>query len=87
MEEQLHPEDIDDGVTDYALRRFDTLNQPLGEMFEYKERVLLDEMTRATLLRATISERQLYEVMVQFWADHFNINPSKAGACSAPGLG
>lgn len=80
VEEQLHPEHIDDGVTDYALRRFDTLNQPLAEMFEYKERVLLDEMTRATLLRATMSERQLYEVMVQFWSDHFNIDPSK-GDC------
>ncbi len=80
VEEQLHPQDIDDGVTEYALRRFDTLNQPLGEMFEYKEHVLLDEMTRATLLRATMSERQLYEVMVQFWTDHFNIDPSK-GDC------
>ncbi len=80
VEEQLHPEIINDEVTKYALRRFDTLNQPLGELFEYKERVLLDEMTRATLLRATISERQLYEVMVQFWTDHFNIDPSK-GDC------
>ena len=80
VEEQLHPETIDDDVTAYALRQFDTLNQPLGEMFEYKERVLLDEMIRSTLLRATMSERQLYEVMVQFWTDHFNIDPSK-GDC------
>ena len=78
--EQLNPENIDDRVTDYALRRFDTLNQPLAEMFEYKEHVLLDELTRATLLRATLSERQLYEVMVQFWSDHFNVDPSK-GDC------
>lgn len=80
VEEQLHPENMDDGVTDYALRRFDTLNQPLGELFEYKEHVILDEMTRGALLRATMSERQLYEVMVQFWTDHFNIDPSK-GDC------
>ena len=80
VEEQLHPETIDDGVTDYALRRFDTLNQPSGEMFEYQENVLLDEMTRATVVRAAMSERQLYEVMVQFWTDHFNIDPSK-GDC------
>jgi uncharacterized protein (DUF1800 family) len=35
---------------------------------------------RATLLRAVMSERQLFEVMVQFWSDHFNIDPSK-GEC------
>jgi uncharacterized protein (DUF1800 family) len=42
--------------------------------------VLLDDLTRATVLRAVLSERQLYEVMVQFWTDHFNIDPSKAEA-------
>src|SRR5205085_681804 len=30
--------------------------------------------------RAVLSERQLFEVMVQFWSDHFNIDPSK-GEC------
>jgi uncharacterized protein (DUF1800 family) len=50
----------------------------VGELYEYKEKVLLDELTRATVLRAVLSERQLFEVMVQFWTDHFNIDPSKA---------
>jgi len=35
---------------------------------------------QATLARAIFSERQLFEVMVQFWSDHFNIDPSK-GDC------
>jgi uncharacterized protein (DUF1800 family) len=50
----------------------------VGHLYEYKDKVLLDDLTRATLLRAVLSERQLYEVMVQFWGDHFNIDPSKA---------
>lgn len=50
----------------------------LGDLYEYKEKVLLADLTRATILRAVLSERQLYEVMVQFWSDHFNIDPSKA---------
>ena len=29
---------------------------------------------RATLLRRIKSKRQLYEVMVEFWSDHFNID-------------
>ncbi|MEN9636915.1 MAG: hypothetical protein RL077_5319 [Verrucomicrobiota bacterium] len=50
----------------------------IGDVYEYKEKVLLEQLTRATLLRAVLSERQLFEVMVQFWSDHFNIDPSKA---------
>ena len=52
----------------------------VGELYEYKDKVLLDDLTRATLLRAVLSERQLFEVMVQFWSDHFNIDPSKGEA-------
>jgi uncharacterized protein (DUF1800 family) len=50
----------------------------VGDLYEYKEKVLLQELTGATILRAVFSRRQLYEVMVQFWSDHFNIDPSKA---------
>ncbi|MEO6246676.1 MAG: DUF1800 domain-containing protein [Opitutaceae bacterium] len=52
----------------------------VGDLYEYKDKVLLEDLTRATLFRAVLSERQLFEVMVQFWSDHFNIDPSKAEA-------
>lgn len=52
----------------------------VGDLYEMKEKVLLSDLTRATVLRAVLSERQLFEVMVQFWTDHFNIDPSK-GEC------
>ncbi|MBL9190568.1 MAG: DUF1800 domain-containing protein [Opitutaceae bacterium] len=52
----------------------------VGDLYEFKDKVLLDDLTRATVLRAVLSERQLFEVMVQFWSDHFNIDPSKAEA-------
>ena len=80
VEEQLSPEQIDDSALDHAIRRIETLSEPLGELFEYKEKVLLGDMTRASLLRATWSKRQLYEKMVHFWTDHFNIDSSK-GDC------
>lgn len=50
----------------------------VSHLYEYKDKVLLEQLTRSTLLRAVLSERQLFEVMVQFWSDHFNIDPSKA---------
>ena len=80
VEEQLDPGAIDDAAAEYAVRRFETLSEPLGELFEYQQDLLQNELMRATLARAVWSERQLYEVMVQFWSDHFNIDPSK-GDC------
>jgi uncharacterized protein (DUF1800 family) len=80
VEEQLNPDKISDDVAQYAARRFETLGEPLGELFEYQPELLHSELMRATLVRAVLSERQLFEVMVQFWSDHFNIDPSK-GDC------
>jgi uncharacterized protein (DUF1800 family) len=80
LEQQLAPDTIDDSYCARRIRRFETLAFPLGEMFEFQEKLLLSELQRSTLLRACISERQLFEVMVQFWSDHFNIDPSK-GDC------
>ena len=80
LDEQLAPEKIDDHWCAQQVRRFETLGESAGELFEYQEKLLLNEMMRASVLRAALSERQLYEVMVQFWSDHFNIDPSK-GDC------
>jgi len=79
--QQLSPGSLDDDACEHALARFDSLDQPVGELYEYKERVLLRELTSATVLRAALSHRQLHEVMVHFWTDHFNIDISK-GECA-----
>lgn len=80
IERQLAPASIDDAKLDRALRRLECLHEPLGELFEYKPKHLLEQLTRAAILRAAWSERQLYEVMARFWSDHFNIDSSK-GDC------
>ena len=80
LDEQLAPEKIEDHWCAQQVRRFETLDDSAGDLFEYQEKLLLNEMMRASVLRAALSERQLYEVMVQFWTDHFNIDPSK-GDC------
>jgi uncharacterized protein (DUF1800 family) len=38
-----------------------------------------NQLQQATIYRATFSQRQLYERMVEFWSDHFNIAISKVG--------
>ncbi len=40
-------------------------------------RVVILELQQARLLRAIYSRRQLYEVMVDFWSNHFNIFAAK----------
>lgn len=80
LDQQLVPEKIADPAAENATRRFELLNEPLGELFEYQDKHLLDALVRSTVLRAVFTERQLYEVMVNFWSDHFNIDPSKGDA-------
>ena len=80
LDQQLAPEKIDDPNGENAVRRFEVLQEPLGELFEYQDKHLLDALVRSTVLRAVFTERQLYEVMVNFWSDHFNIDPSKGDA-------
>jgi uncharacterized protein (DUF1800 family) len=80
LEQQLAPDLIKDEEATYVVRRFETLKEPLGELFEYQDDLLQHELMRGALARAVLSERQLYENMVQFWSDHFNIDPSK-GDC------
>jgi uncharacterized protein (DUF1800 family) len=75
---QLDPESLDDHWTDARSGRFEALRAwPLGELLEYDARELLDQLTRQKILHAVHSKRQLKEVMVDFWSDHFNIDPSK----------
>ncbi|MDB6071054.1 MAG: hypothetical protein JWL81_2225 [Verrucomicrobiales bacterium] len=78
IDQQLQPEKIDDAWTDARARHFEALDVwPLGELLEYNAKELLDQMTRSKIVRAVHSRRQLQEVMVDFWSDHFNIDPSK----------
>ncbi len=81
IEQQLQPHGIDDQSCERLIRRFEALAQPLGELYEFKERVLLRELTTATTLRAVYSNRQLHERLVGFWHDHFNVDMSK-GECA-----
>jgi len=81
LESQLEPERIEDRAASRAARRFPSLELPAGDLYEFRRRVLLQDLTSATLLRAVLSRRQLQEVMVELWSDHFNIDISK-GDCA-----
>ena len=48
-----------------------------GEMQVQAPRLIILELQQARLLRAVYSQRQLYEMMVDFWSNHFNIFAAK----------
>jgi uncharacterized protein (DUF1800 family) len=80
VEEQLSPEKIDDTLANRASRGFEYLQHTPGDHYNFSIEGLLEEIIRHSVVRAVKSKRQLHEVMVQFWSDHFNIDSSK-GEC------
>ncbi|MEO8083849.1 MAG: DUF1800 domain-containing protein [Ardenticatenales bacterium] len=75
IEEQLAPATIDDHDCDDALAALPTLALGGAELKVYKDAAhpVSSELTAATLYRAVASRRQLFEVMVDHWSNHFNI--------------
>lgn len=72
---QLAPEKIDEPfLLTWRLRQLgDILTPDTALLFDEDDRRLVLALRQATTLRAVYSRRQLYERMVEFWSDHFNI--------------
>lgn len=74
LDEQLSPGKLTDAesrLTTYAtLRQTNSQNDAVRSS---DEELLFAELDHATLQRAVYSERQLYEVMCDFWTNHLNI--------------
>ena len=109
LEQQLHPEQIDDSALDARLTAFSTLAMSNAQLLagylqnekQKKDRAtatvplandtaqsggnlkpaqIIGELQQAALLRAIASERQLFEIMVDFWSNHLNIDIHKQNA-------
>jgi uncharacterized protein (DUF1800 family) len=78
LEEQLNYTKIDDGaVTQYVTTNYPTIALAHTQLYNMDQNVVFNELVRSTFYRAAYSKRQLYERMVEFWSDHFNINWEK----------
>ena len=81
IEEQLDFESINDFDCEIQLNPFKTLKMDANELegisnqlFDgYDRDSIPNELRQAALMRQIYSKRQLYEIMVEFWSDHFNI--------------
>lgn len=77
LEEQLAPDTLDDMACDLRTRGIDTLWMDPDLILNVRQDAVKQDLQQATLLRAVYSRRQLYQVMVEFWSDHFNISQDK----------
>jgi uncharacterized protein (DUF1800 family) len=76
LDEQLHPASIPDDALEARLAAYPSLGQelqPLLENYEDEPFEPILELIRAKLLRSALSHRQLEQVLVDFWFDHFNV--------------
>jgi uncharacterized protein (DUF1800 family) len=107
IEQQLHPERVQDDQVEAELSAFRTVTLSSAEIANEYERPLLEmrrarqqqgasstpeemrrtmqqpgnevvvELAQQKLLRAVYSERQLHEVLADFWFNHFNVDARK----------
>lgn len=75
IEEQLNPDALTEpDILTWRVRSLgDTINADPGLLFDEDDRRVVAALRQAALLRAVYSRRQLFERMVEFWGDHFNI--------------
>ncbi|MFZ0544173.1 MAG: DUF1800 family protein [Candidatus Promineifilaceae bacterium] len=74
LEEQLDPDSIEDTAADLIVRDLNYYHMDIDQLIGRDDnRDFMVELTTATVGRAVYSKRQLYEAMVEFWSDHFNI--------------
>lgn len=73
LEEQLHPETLEDTAVEILNRGQSLAQMDVTQLIEQDKKDATIELIGGTMTRALYSKRQLYEAMVEFWSDHFNI--------------
>jgi hypothetical protein len=73
LEEQLNPDSLDDAAADAFLGNLTHYHKDIDAIIDLEPQELAPELGLSVYGRAIFSARQLYEAMVEFWSDHFNI--------------
>jgi len=80
LDEQLKPSVIDDReVAAFVATNYPTIRMTADQLYGENLGKVMTEIQEATIYRAAFSRRQLYERMVEFWSDHFNIDRNNVG--------
>lgn len=80
LEYHLDPSAIDDStVTNFVATTYPQTAMAVEQLYSLTASAVLTQLQQATLFRAAFSNRQLFERMVEFWTDHFNISMRDVG--------
>lgn len=74
LEYQLNHQAIDDASVDAMIAPLTTLTMQPYQLFPLQTGQIVSELMQGLFVRAVFSNRQLFERMVEFWTDHFNID-------------
>ena len=84
MERQLDHTNVENAAVEaFVAAKYPLLSQTTTQLFAADAGTVRLQLQQATLYRAAFSNRQLYERMVEFWSDHFNISIIKVGYLKA----
>lgn len=78
LEYHLNYQAIDDSAAQAKVGSYSSLVMEPFELLLENSNWVRNQLIETTLIRAVHSKRQLYERMVEFWTDHFNIDITKA---------
>ncbi|GIV17936.1 MAG: hypothetical protein KatS3mg022_3371 [Armatimonadota bacterium] len=82
LEQQLHPNEMgEQWLVRLRLRGFEIFQAAPAELGDLPVPEVLRQLQQHAILRAVYSRYQLYERMVDFWRDHFNVYAHK-GLCA-----
>lgn len=80
LDYHLNPSAIDDSAVDaFVAATYPQTAMVVEQLYILAANTVLSQLQQATLFRAAFSKRQLYERMVEFWTDHFNISMRDVG--------
>jgi uncharacterized protein (DUF1800 family) len=84
LERQLDYPHIDNSAADaFVALKYPLLSYSANQLSAATASVVQAQLQQATVYRAAFSTRQLYERMVEFWSDHFNISIIKVAYLKA----
>jgi uncharacterized protein (DUF1800 family) len=80
IEQQLAPRDLDDIGAELRVRKFEAIREDADFLSSWKRQGVVQQLKQSSIVRKVYSRRQVFEMMVEFWTDHFNISVEK-GDC------
>jgi uncharacterized protein (DUF1800 family) len=84
LNSQVHYDEIDDSALEADVaERWPLLSQTPAQLFAANSSTVQEQLQEAMIYRSAFSSRQLYQRMVEFWSDHFNIYIGKVGYLKA----